>query len=315
VEEVHIARIEGTFQDHDVNINITPNEKYHNLITNAHRREYTDIMSTQWHVSLHKLGQPDCDSSSSIAEFSFIEAEIQPGGDVHSATAQLLNDRILARGGQDICVYGPWIYDKGHCCHAEIHPAEQIWWRDDVSSTERRYALNVCCDASKRFWWRDQMDDGSKLKPWGAPPITGLFAIAFEVDLRKTPVKYEVSNLEHFNVSAVPNGDQTYELVHQNNTLVTFVPHNDAFKVTFENVGSVDDNKVRGFLVIETTVGILTQKTTRLVIPSPDPHLPPTVVDVPEGTDVNKIDQRFERLAFEKVEGHYLFTVTQSGPI
>src|SRR5450631_1227265 len=151
------------------------------------------------------------------------------------------------------------------------------------------------------------MDDGTKLKPWGAPPITGLFAIAFEVELGKGPVKYEVSNLDDYNVAVIPNGNQTYDLVYQNQTLVTFIPHNDAFKVTYESVSSVASNlsavvgtKVRGFLVIETTVGTLTQKTTQLVIPSPFPAQPPTVVDIPQGTDVNKIDQRYERLAFEK---------------
>jgi hypothetical protein len=312
VENTHIANIEGTYQDHDVNIDITPNDKYQNLLTNAHPREYTDIMSAQWNLSFHQSGQPNCDDSDSVAEFGFIEAEIQPNSDTHSATAQILNDRILGRGRQDICVYGPWIYDKGHCCHAEIHPAEQIWWRDDISSTEKRYTLSVFCDASKRFWWRDQMDDGTKLKPWGAPPITGLFAIAFEAEVGKDPLRYVVSNLDDYNVAVIPNGNQIYNLVYQNNTLVTFIPNNDAFKVTYENVGSIAGNKVRGFLVIETTVGTLTQKTTRIVIPSPSPTQLPTVVEVPQGTDVNKIDQRFERLAFEKVEGRYIFTVTTS---
>ena len=128
-------------------------------------------MEAQWDLSHHSSGQPNCDDSKSIAEFSLIEAEIQPSGDPHSGTDVILNNAIFARGGQDIAVYGPWIYDRGHCCHAEIHPAEQIWWREDISGTDtKRYTLGVFCDASKRFWWRDQMDDGTKLKPWGAPP-------------------------------------------------------------------------------------------------------------------------------------------------
>jgi hypothetical protein len=84
-------------------------------------------MSAEWRLTLHQHGQPNCDDSKSVAEFTFIEAEILPSGDIHGGTAQTLNDMILARGRQDIGVYGPWIYDKGHCCHAEIHPAEQIW--------------------------------------------------------------------------------------------------------------------------------------------------------------------------------------------
>jgi hypothetical protein len=298
VEDVHIANIPGIYQDHDVNIAITPNEKYMDLLTEAHPREYTDLMSAEWRLSLHKNGQPNCDDSKSVAEFSSVEAEILPSSDIHSGTAQILNDRILARGRQDICVYGPWIYDKGHCCHAEIHPAEQIWWRDDLSASEKKFTFNVFCDASKRFWWRDQMDDGTKLKPWGAPPIKGCFAIAFEAQLGKPAVKFEVSDIDEYNVAAIPNGNQVYNLVYRDTVLVTFIPHNDAFKVTYENVGSAGADNVRGFLVIETTVGTVTQKITR--------------ADIPPGTDVNTIDQGLEREAFDKEEGHYMFTVSQT---
>lgn len=311
VREVEVANIPGIFQDFDVCIDITPNEKYTNLLTNAHPREYSDLMGAQWTLSLHTSGQPDCDDAKSIEEFTYLEAEIRPASDPHSATPQILNDRVLARSGHDICVYGPWIYDKGHCCHPEIHPAEQIWWRDDISKTERRYFLSVFCDASKRFWWRDQMDDGTKLKPWAAPPIAGLFAIAFEVELGKGPMRFEVTNIDHFNVAVFPSGNQTYSLVHQNSTLVTFTPHNDSFKVSFENIGLVSGNRVRGFLVIETSVGTVTQKTSKLVVPGPFGNV---AVEIPPGTDVNKIDQRFERQVFEKVEGHYMFTLSQFFP-
>lgn len=321
VEDVGIAKIAGTYEDHDVDIYITPNEKYQYLITDGHRREHTDIMAVQYAAKvagLTETGQPSCDDSKSIADFNMVEAEILPNSDIHSGTAQILNDRILARGRQDIGVYGPWIYDKGHCCHSEIHPAEEIWWRDEISSTERRYTFCVFCDASKRFWWRDQMDDGTKLKPWGAPPIKGLFAIAFEAELGKPALRFEVSNIDHWNVADVPNGNQVYNLVYQNNVLVTFIPHNDAFKVTYENVGLTQDNKVRGFLVIETTVGTVTQTQTKLVIPQSSPQanvpVPPIVVDIPLGTDVNTIDQRFEREAFKKEEGRYMFSVTQTNP-
>ena len=60
--------------------------------------------------------------------------------------------------------------EEGHCCHPEIHPAEQIWWSDPFGEG-RVYFCNLFCDESGRFWWRDQMDDGTKLKPWAEPPI------------------------------------------------------------------------------------------------------------------------------------------------
>ena len=295
-EEANVEDISGTYQDYDVGIFITPNEKYLYLIADAHRREYTDIMSIQYKGTLGQLGQPNCDDSKSIAESKMVEAEIQPNSDIHAGTAQTLVGMISARVGRDIGVYGPWIYDKGHCCHSEIHPAEQIWWMDDISNTEKKYTFNVFCDASKRFWYRDQMDDGTKLKPWGAPPIKGLFAIAFETDLGKPTVKFEVSDIEAYNVAVAPGSDREYNLIYQNKVLVTFIPHNEAFEVTYENVGLVDANKIRGFLVIETSVGTVTKK---------DPDIPP-------GTDVNKIDEESERSAFEKAEGRYMFTITET---
>jgi hypothetical protein len=306
--------ITGKFKDHDVCIDIVPNDKYMYLITDGHRREYTDIMSVQWTASRHESGQPSCDDEKSIAEFRRVECEVQPDADPNSGTARKFTDLVHARSSPDLAAYGVWIYDKGHCCHPELHPAEQFWWRDDISPSEKRYTFSLFVDASKRFWWRDQMDDGSKLKPWGAPPITGTFAIAFETELGKPALKFEVANIDHWNVVDVPNGDQIYNLVYQNNVLVTFIPHNSAFKVSFEGVGLAGSNKIRGFLVLETTVGRVVQTKTRINLSNHGQGFPSVSIDIPEGTDVNSIDQRFEREVFRKEEGRYMFTVTQTNP-
>jgi hypothetical protein len=302
VDDVHLASIGGTYEDHDLNILIAPDELHKYMVTEAHPREYTDIMSAEWRLTLHHYGQPDCDDDTSIREVDFVEAEILPSSDFNSGVNEGLRNRIAAAGNRRIGVYGPWIYDKGHCCHAEIHPAEQIWWRED-SDSRTIYHFNVICDASKRFWWRDQMDDGTKLKPWGAPPVRGLFAIAFEVD-PPSPISrisssevFEVSDISSYNVASIPGGKPIYELTYQGATLVTFIPNNEAFSASFEQVGTAEDGKIRGFLVMETSVGKLTQ----------------TVVDAnfPAGTNVNSIDQDNERRVFSKEEGHYMYAVSQ----
>ncbi len=309
MQEVHLSSISGTYQDYDLNIDIVPNPNYQDLLTNAHAREYTDIMSAEWNLSLHSDGQPNCDDAASLAERSFLEAEIQVDGNIHSGSAQTLNDMILKRAAEDICVYGPWIYDRGHCCHAEIHPCEQIWWRDDISNG-KKYTLSVICDASQRFWWRDQMSDGTKLKPWGAPPIYGLFAIAFQVEFSSVlanaqPLVFEVANIDDYNVHEFPNSNQTYSLVYQGRTLVEFIPHNDAFEVSYEAVGAVAaaglglTTTIRGFLVLVTSVGTLTQV--------PNPLVPP-------GANVNTVPEPLERVAFRKVEGRYVFSISRTTP-
>jgi hypothetical protein len=161
------------------------------------------------------------------------------------------------------------------------------------------------------------MDDGTKLKPWGAPPIKGLFAIAFEAELGKPPVTFEVTDLDQSNVASFPGADQPHTLVHQGAVLVSFVPHTDAFKVSYEKVGVVDGTKVRGFLVIETSVGTLTQIRTQILVTiHQGSGLPPIqqVLEFPPGTDVNAVPQQYERQLFRKVEGHYMFNVVQTRP-
>jgi hypothetical protein len=303
VDDVHLANIGGTYEDHDLNILIAPDDLHKSLVTEAHPREYTDIMSAEWNLTFHQLGKPNCDDDESVREVDFVEAEILASSDSNSGVSEGLRDRIAAAGSRKIGVYGSWIYDKGHCCHSEIHPAEQIWWRED-SDSQTIYHFNVICDASKRFWWRDQMDDGTKLKPWGAPPVKGLFAIAFEVVLPSptngvlsSSVTFEVSDISSQNVATTSGDKPIYELVYQGTTLVTFMPNNGAFSVAFEQVGTAENGNIRGFLVMETSVGKLTQ----------------TVVDAdfPVGTDVNSIDQGDERRVFSKEEGHYMYTVSQ----
>ena len=301
VEDVHLANISGTYEDHDLNILIAPDDLHRHLVTDAHPREYTDIMSAEWNGSFHQHGQPNCDDAESLREVDFVEAEILASSDLNSGVNERLRDSIAAAGNHKVGVYGAWIYDKGHCCHSEIHPAEQLWWREDLADRSI-YHCAVVCDASKRFWWRDQMDDGTKLKPWGAPPVTGVFAIAFEVappnPLRATPTLFfEVANLSSSNLASASTGSSAHTLVYQGATLISFVPNNDAFSVTFEQVGTGPNGKIRGFLVIQATVGKLTQKVV-------DAHFP-------AGTDVNTINQDDERKVFSKEEGHYMFTVTQ----
>lgn len=301
----HIADINGTYADHDLNIDIEPADGYQYLLTDAHPREYTSIMSDQWNLSLHQSGQPDCDDSDSVAEFAFIEAEIDNDPHALGRLNSIFNNSL----GRQLCLYGPWIYDKGHCCHAEIHPAEQIWW-SDPSFVGRMYFCNLLCDESERFWWRDQMDDGTKLKPWGAPPLTGTFAIAFEMAINTPAKQFDVAVQDAYNHITAAQDFAQHHLVYQTNTLVSVTqdPGNHV-KVSFEDVGLADANTIRGFVVIEATVGKCTQTTNRVSVPG----TPPAVFDVPPNSDPNQVPEVVERAAFRKEGGRLMFTVSE-GP-
>jgi hypothetical protein len=256
----------------------------------------------------------DSDHDPCTDPFIKVEAEVDAGNVAKDTIASQLKSRI----GKQVAIYGPWIYDIGHCDHPEIHPAEQIWWTENAPNNGQVYHLNVFADSSKRFWWRSQMDDGTKLRPWAAPPITGVFAIAFEVpfdpirvDTGGSGKRFEVTNVDHWNVVDVPDSNKVYDLVYNGKTLVSFVPHNDAFRVSYENVGLKPGTSdvVRGFLVIETSVGLVKQVATKGTIFSGNQQVS---VDVPMGADPDKIDQRLEQQIFHKEGGHYLFTVTRT---
>jgi hypothetical protein len=108
---------------------------------------------------------------------------------------------------------------------------------------------------------------------------------------------FEVADVSSYNRASASPGTSPSRLVYQGATLVAFVPNNDVFSVSFEQVGTGPNGNIRGFLVIQATVGKLTQKLVN--------------ADFPAGTDVNAIDQDDERKVFSKEEGHYFFTVTQ----
>jgi hypothetical protein len=321
-----IAEIEGTYEDHDFNLDILPSPNYMNLISDGHKPELSIPQSLKLQGKSLGLSNPTGSFSNPCTKpFTVVEAEVDARLNAKSALNFLTRQRI----GKQIAVYGPWIYDIGHCYQPEIHPAEQVWWSENEGKN-RKYNLNIFCDSSKRFWWRSQMDDGTKMKPWGAPPITGTFAIAFEVEIgqgeggkfelggfSKPGKKFEVSNIEDFNVVANPNSNKVYNLIYQNNILVSFVPHNDAFKVSFEKVGFKPGttNIVRGFLVIEATVGTVTQISGKITVEFPASggvKSPPIQIDVPAGATADTIEEKYEKQLFKKVEGHYMFSILQS---
>ncbi len=325
VREALQVQINGAYSDYDVNIDIVPDSQFMYLLNDAHPREYTHLMERQWQATgalpyIEQSGMPNCDAPETIEEFSRLEAEIAedywPKGNTTFGRARLA-DMTLLRVGKEMCVYGTWIYDRGHCCHPEIHPAEQLWW-SDLEGNGKKYNLNVVCDASRRFFWRKQMDDGTKIKPWAEPPVKGLFAIAFkcaiprgETAVGQTTRQFEAGYIQHYNLAEYPGAEQTYNLVYQNKTLVSFIPHNNAFKVSFEHVGIIpgSPDTIRGFLVIETSVGRLTQVATSILVPSGNSF---QTITLPANSAPSQASEQYEDKFFKKEEGHYYFTIVET---
>lgn len=310
-KSVEVAEIGGTYQDHDLNLDIVPIPEHQPLITAGHPKEYTDIMQIQWTASGHTLGKPNCDDE----DFSRVEAEIDSSDSAkkrifdafHRLGLPAVNGVQEPPDAREVCVYGTWIYDKGHCCHPEIHPAEQIWWRDRLSTTTMIYNCALLVDESERFWWRDQMDDGIKLKPWGAPPLTGTFAVGFETRVNAPAVQYTIVVDEVANDVTAADGAARHHLVYGGTTLLAVVQDPAMpVKVSFEHVGLVEPDVVRGFIVLEATVGTCTQIATTVRVNDHD-------VPVPAGSDVNTVPEEVERQAFRKEAGRLHMHIT-TGP-
>ncbi|MEO5953753.1 MAG: hypothetical protein ABIQ44_14920, partial [Chloroflexia bacterium] len=241
----------------------------------------------------------------SVNAFTRVEAEINNDHNSMQRLSTMLNSAL----NRQISVYGPWIYDKGHCCQPEIHPAEQIWWSDPIPGG-RVYYCNIFCDESKRFWWRDQMDDGTKLKPWGAPPITGIFAMSFEAEVNSPAKIFNIEVQDAYN-HTTPHEDYTQNnLVYGGNTLVSVVQDTSNYvKVSFEKVGLVGTNTIRGFVVIEATVGKVIQNPNPITIFLAGT---PTRINLPPNSDPDQVEQIYERAAFKKEGGRIMMTITQS---
>ena len=106
-------------------------------------------------------------------------------------------------------------------------------------TTAQMYRLNVFADSSKRFWWRSRRwPTARSCTRGGAPPITGLFAIAFEITNRHDPCRYRCeengsrsSTVGFENVVRVPDSDKACDLVLRKASAalscMSFVPHND----------------------------------------------------------------------------------------
>ncbi len=326
-----VQNIREQYEDFDVNVFVKPDPAYQYLLREAHPPQMSTKQFIKEIAGNASIRHPwETTINGCPGSFTGIETEIQLGNDAKEKFMPLINQKIE----RPIGVYGPWIWDEGHCCQPEIHPSEQIWW-SDKAGTGTTYTCNVFCDASKRFWWRSQMDDGTKIKPWGAPPIKGVFAIAFEVSLGNgitansgVQKVFEVNDISYFNVRDYLttdniHGDKVYNLNYQGKNIVSFIPHNNSFKVSFEKVGLVPAasangaNLVRGFLVIETEVGTCILKNKRVNILNPvytaNSGLQQYItVTVPDNADVNKVSEEIEKKAFEKIDGHYMFKVTET---
>lgn len=100
-------------------------------------------------------------------------------------------------GDSKVCVRGPFVGDNAHSLKAEIHPAGQVWWNENLARpspplSEEAYfkpdgpfALLFLQDASGRYNRRQQYvltqppPPNGTWRPWAEGPLSASFLIAF----------------------------------------------------------------------------------------------------------------------------------------
>jgi hypothetical protein len=116
---------------------------------------------------------------------------------------------------------------------------------------------------------------------------------------------------EAYNHVTVAENFERHHLVYQNNTLISVVQDPSNFvKVSFEQVGLVGANTVRGFLVIEATVGKCIQNDNPIQVIQAGQI---QQITLSPNLDPNQVSEQIERFAFRKEGGRLMLMINQ-GP-
>ncbi len=242
------------FPDHDIDFYIIPDPPYEYLIKENPKPSISLYSGLGNLINDHAI--PNCP-----AIHDHVEAEIDLDNTNEKQFLTSFNDFTGARPFAGF--YGTWIYDRGHCDHPEIHPAEQIWWsyQTDYVYTTR---CHLVCDYSRRYDRPSQFDsDGGKysvMKPWGEPPVKGVFALPFELQPGAERITYRIFQHDYNNLNAnnsvLFDNARVHHLILDGKTLVSVVePEVKCMNVNFEQVGFDASGNLKGFIVITSAVG------------------------------------------------------------
>lgn len=293
------------YLDEDLNVDVELNPPYAYLVSAGQSPELTSLTRVS--------GASESCERHIRNGFDKLELEIAVRQDARRVVLEAI------RSTDRIGVYGAWIYDKGHCNHPEIHPAEQLFWKKGGVTT-----LGLFADTSRRFAYRRLMDDGT-VRPWAALPVKGTFAVAFRVpdptrlnQIQRNAYPTQVFDLEsvtHHNVRDYLKtdklwGDRAHTLYSDGVALVRFIPHSNSLKISFEKIGSSEDGSIQGFLVLETEVGSYALKKN--LSSALRGELAARGIKVSPALRPRDVDPLLEMRLFEMVGGHYLFRLAQS---
>ncbi len=201
-------------------------------------------------------------------------------GEVALPDAYINNNRFFPRSDDDHCVecnflhkedtlgmYGVLVTDGGHGKQPEMHPVQQVWFRDKnvMTKTESAYWLVFAQDASDRF------------SDWIGSPLHGQFLIAFSVhpeplNIVNTPLTMDISIEEQSDlVTHKFSPDRTdcdngtsHSLFIDGQKLLTVneftnnLPDesgDDEIGIQFVELKKISDGTVRGYVQVSSVIG------------------------------------------------------------
>ena len=166
--------------------------------------------------------------------------------------------------GKTICAYGPFVMELTHGNHPEIHPSEQIWWKENDNITN----ILLVGDGSNRF---DGINDFIETfaipsyKPW--TPTTNLEAelkIPFSLNPSKEAVYYNITAIDDHNFYNGANysdasSGTSHKIEYAGKTVLTVeepIDYDSKIGITFSNVCYNSAKGIlQGFIVINTATG------------------------------------------------------------
>jgi hypothetical protein len=178
--------------------------------------------------------------------------------------------------GRTISVYGPLVVDSGHGNRPEIHPSELIWWRDRYPQGDMYY-LMLLQDDSNRFDRNSHFDltvPGAEevpasWRPWSAPPRTGEFKIAFEINPANELLTFYIGEFDEWKRNVVTSeyseafqdadDGKEHAIEYDGQVVLRAIEtqeNDDDIGVRFEVWRNLANTRLRGYVKITSMVGV-----------------------------------------------------------
>lgn len=167
--------------------------------------------------------------------------------------------------GKQICMYGPFVREEAHGNHPEIHPCEQIWWKEGDDT----YMVLLVADASYRFNdigdYEDRNATTTNYTSWSRSSNQETeLSIPFSVKPGQDVLYMSVQAEDNFNFYAGasytdPAVGNKYSISYKGSTVVTVQEAADIDRyvgVSFRNVCfNKREGRLQGHLILNTAIG------------------------------------------------------------